>query len=68
LKRKLERKTQAARIPCVTYTVDYLGMDCKVGEIILLYTKRSSYMKKKPKKLQAFFFPLWFILRSCLFQ
>ncbi len=37
--KKLERKTQAARIPCVTYTVDYLGMDCKVGEIIL-YTQK----------------------------
>lgn len=42
----------------MTYTVDYLGMDCKVGEIILYTQKRTSYMENTKKNLQAFFFGL----------
>jgi hypothetical protein len=47
----------------LTYTVDYLGMDCKVGEIIL-YTQKEVVIWKK--KLQCFF--SFHILRGCLLQ
>jgi hypothetical protein len=43
----------------LTYTVDYLGMDCKVGEIIL-YTQKEVVIWKKNKKITTFFLLSYF--------